>query len=717
MKPSTALSGIEYFFNAKSIAVAGVSTDPTKVASIIFSNLSGRSEKGLLKASVYAVNPKYDSIDGRHCYPDVASLPEVPELLVVAIPVELTLEVVRQACEIGVKAIVIITGGFGEAGRKDLEVEISDVAAKHGVRVLGPNTIGLLDTYSGVDTLFLPTTKKLPSGREVVSLQPPLKGGVVIVTQSGHLGEIIAEELRANRVGVRALVGVGNQLDVSIEDIVEHFADDPETRVMAVYLEGLKDGRKFLRKASAASRKKPIVVFKLGKTQAGAKAALTHTASMVGDYEVYRAAFKQAGLLEANTLEDLVDYCIAFSLMPESKGRRTLIITNAGGTGAIAADESERIGLDVKPLSGRIVDGMKDRFGDSSFINIVTMNNPLDLTATATTEEFVSVSEFLVTSPEYDMMMVVPTHQPPTVEYTIVDSMAKVAGKAGKPICVCVMGTSELAEMLHLEFLNKGVPSYPSPERAVRALWAVAQYHEMRAETAPFMPLRSEDRVKWIGETRGFLSEPGASRLLAEYGVPTARSLIVKSEGGLSGASSSLGFPVACKLLSKDVIHKTEKGGVILDIKDEASLSAAFRELEKIASESDVAFEGALVQEMVRDGVELILGSMRDRTFGPTVVFGLGGIHTELMKDYATAVAPVSREQALKMMSSIRMRPLLEGYRKGVNVDKDELARIISDFSQMLVDNPSVEEAEINPLIATADRIVAVDARIMLRKA
>ena len=710
------MNGVESFFAPRSIAIAGVSVNPSKVASVIFSNLIRNARSGLLKASVYAINPRYRKIGDEPCYRDVDSLPEVPELFVVAVPLGLTVDLVRQACNRGSKAIIIITGGFGEAGHEDLEAEIRSITSAKGVRVLGPNTIGLLDTTSGVDTLFLPTTKKLPSGREVVSLNPPSKGGVVIVTQSGHLGEIIAEELGANQIGVRALVGVGNQLDVSIGDVVEHFADDPQTKVVALYLEGLKDGRRFLREVSRAAKSKPVVVFKLGKSQAGARAALTHTASMVGDYQVYCSAFRKAGLLEAETLEDLVDYCTALSLAPAASGNRILIITNAGGSGAIAADRSDRTGLRVEPLSDRTVSGIRSAFADSSFIRIVSLNNPLDLTATATTEEFVAISEYLVTSPDYDLMVVVPTHQPPSIEYDIVEGIVKVAKKTKKPVVVCIMGTSELAHMLHSEFLSNGVASFPSPERAIGALWALVQSQKLRAGISPPEELRSDDRISWLKERNGFLLQLDASRLLAEYGIDSGRWIVASSKEDLAKAVRTIGFPLVCKLLSKDLIHKTEKNAVRLNVKSRAELASTFEELRALAAQSKLHFDGVLVQEMLEKGVEMILGSLRDPTFGPTVILGMGGVYTEVLKDFAMGVAPVDESEAADMIASLRMRTLLRGFRNLRKTDEAALAAVVAKFSRMLVENPSLKEAEINPLIAVGGRMVAVDSRIIVRQ-
>jgi acyl-CoA synthetase (NDP forming) len=478
MRSAETFNGIRSFFEPHSIAVAGVSTDKNKLASIIFSNLRHNIDRGILNASLYALNPSHDHIGRIPSYASIDRLPEVPELLIVAIPVSSTLQLIEKAANAGVKAVIIITSGFAESGRRSLETRVRSLAKNHHMRILGPNTFGLLDTHSGVDSIFLPDIKKLPSGREIISFPKPIKGNVAIITQSGHLGAIVSEEFAAYGIGIRAIVGTGNQLDVSVEDIIKYLVDDNQTKVMAVYLEGLSDGRRFMQIASTAAKKKPIVVFKVGKTEVGARAALTHTASLVGDYGVYRAAFRQSGLIEADDLQELSDYCVSLSLLPRSRGRRLLVVTNAGGVGAIAADEAGKSGLEVIPPSKKTVRLMRERFRNSSFVSNAMLGNPLDLTASATTNEFVKVTEFVLALPEYDMLLVMPTHQTPLMEADASTRLAEVVVRAQKPTCICVMGHSALATLIRKDFAANGIPSFPTPERAVRALAAVCAYRE-----------------------------------------------------------------------------------------------------------------------------------------------------------------------------------------------------------------------------------------------
>ena len=707
------MRGIRSFFEPKNIAVAGVSTDPDKLGSIIFANLTANRKKGLLKASVYALNPAHSRIGDQPCYPSIGSLPETPELLIVAVPESLTPVLVRTAAEAGVKAAIIVTSGYAEAGRGDAEKEIGRLAARRGMRILGPNTIGLLDAWSGVDSLFLRPTKKLPDGSQIVSLLNPLQGGVTIVTQSGHLGEVISEELAANGVGIRALVGTGNQADVSVEDMIQYFADDPHTKVMAVYLEGVRDGRRFLQVAAYATKKKPLIVFKVGKTVMGARASLTHTASLVGDYDVYRAAFRQAGVIEAESLQELVDHSISLSMLPRTTGKRLAIVTNAGGVSVVAADEAGKAGLQVEPLGTEAERRLRSEFRGAGFISNAALGNPIDLTASVTTDQFVKVTESVLALREHDLVLVMPTHQAPAIDYDIASRLGEVVSRAGKPVSMCVIGDSELAHRIHMEFMARGIPSFPTPERAVRALAVVGAYARLKEATEPQV-LRKKAPHRF-GRRSGPLPPQDVSRLLRSHGIGEPKSVVVRSPKDL-GRLKRIGFPVACKLLSEELLHKTDVGGVAVDVADVAEAESVLARFRKLAGKKGIRFDGMLVQEMVKNGVELILGGIRDPTFGPVVVFGLGGTYTELIREYSLAVAPVTPRESRAMLTQGKLGRVLDGYRGGPKVKMSRLSQVVSDFSRIMVENPSIEQMEVNPLMATEDEILAVDARVILAR-
>ena len=699
--------GMKSFFEPKSVAVAGVSADPNKMGSIIFANLLANRKKGVLKAEVYALNPAHDRIGDEPCYPSVGALPQVPELLVVAVPEALTPELMRTAAGAGVKASVVVTSGYSEAGRGDVEKAMGRDAAKHGMRVLGPNTIGLQDTRSGVDTLFLRPTKELPDGSEVVSLLSPLEGGVAIITQSGHLGETVSAELASNGVGIRALVGTGNQLDVSVEDVMQYFADDPHTKVMAVYLEGLRDGRRFMEVASYASRRKPVVVFKVGKTDVGARAALTHTASLVGNYDVYRAAFRRSGVIEAGSLQELVDFAIALSMLPPAAGDRLAIVTNAGGVGAIAADEAQEVGLHVNPLGGRAREGLRSAFRGEPLVPNASFGNPVDLTASATSDDFCKAARAVLGLRECDAVVLMPTHQAPAIGYDVGRRLAAVAAGSKKPVVVSVIGRDPLAGRIHGEFMSRGVPSFPTPERAVRALAAAVAYGRLRVGARGAATLRGKAPRRFAFGS-GPLETGDVSRLLRAYGIEEPDSVVVRSKKGLR-ALAGVRYPVACKLLSEGLLHKSDAGGVLVGVPDAGEARAAFARFSRREG-----FRGMLVQEMVGKSVELILGGTRDPAFGPVVVYGLGGVYAEVLRDYVLEVAPADAVEVRESLRQGRIGKVIAGYRGGPRVDLGRLARVISSFSRIMVENPGISQMEINPLMAGEEGVLAVDARVIV---
>ena len=708
--PRERLHGMKSFFEPKSIGVAGVSTDPDKLGSIIFSNLVENSKKGLLRASVYALNPAHERIGDNPCYPSISALPEIPELLVIAVPESQTVALVKSAAEAGVKAAAIITGGYAEVGRGEAEKQIGKLAAKHGMRILGPNTIGLVDTWSGVDSLFLRQTKRLPNGEEIVSMLKPLRGEVAIITQSGHLGEVIAEELAANGVGIRALVGTGNQADVSIEDVVEYFGADQKTKVIAVYLEGVRDGKRFMETAAAAVKKKPVIAFKVGKSTAGARAALTHTASIVGDYEVYRAAFGQSGIIEARSLQELIDFVISLLMLPRSTGNRLVIITNAGGVGAIAADEAARLGLRVEPPGPRARRMFKSEYGTAGFAANASLGNPIDLTASVTSDEFVKAVGLFTAQPQYDLALVLPTHQAPGMGPDVAERLADVIAKCGKPVACSVIGSSPLASRIYDGLMARRIPSYLTPEQGVSALAAMSRYVSAKASAREKTTLGPG--IRRIRQGAGPLAQEEIGDLLRSYGILQPRSVMVRSRKDLAKLRR-LRFPVACKLISPSIIHKSDVGGVATDVRDEGGAGLVFGRFEELAAEKRVPFGGVLVQEMAR-GVELILGGLRDPTFGPVLMVGLGGTNAELLREFRLAVAPVSPKQALRILVSGKLGAMLKVYRGSPAVDVGSLSRIVSNFSHIMVQNPHVDQMEVNPLMASGKGALAVDTRVVL---
>lgn len=696
---------IRAFFTPRGIAVVGVSADPNKPSSAIFKRLLENREAGLLKVPLYPVNPKYKEIDGYEVYPSVSAIEGYVDLVIISIPAELTPQVIEDCGRKGVKAVVVISGGFAESGRKDLEENLVSTARKYGIRVMGPNTIGLLDPYTGVDTLFLPRRKKLSTGEELESLPEPKPGNLAIITQSGALGEIIMDTLSKSGVGVRALIGVGNQADLGVEEFMEYFAEDEKTKTILLYLEGVRDGRKFMRSAYKASQKKPVIVLKAGKSGAGAKAAFTHTASMVGNIEVYRGVFRQLGIVEARDIEELVDFGKAFSYLDPPKGKRLLIVSNAGGAAVLASDAAPQYGLQLPPPEEEEVRRLEELKERGVILPMVVISNPIDLTGSATNEAMVEAYRALAFSDKFDMHLVIPTHQPPTLDERVIQEMAKVAKEAGKPLVGCELGESEWSKLFRRLMDEAGIPSYPTPERAVRALYGLTLY---RRKGFLELELAKEDRLTWL--PKGEMGMETASRILKEYGIQVPESGFAKTPEEASHISEEIGFPVVLKAKVAGISHKTDIGGVVAGLRNGQDVERAFRELSKRVSASGFNFQGAYVQRMV-SGVEMILGSIRDEQFGPIVTVGVGGIYTELLRDISVRVAPISKEEALEMLEELRLKKLLEGFRGTEGVDKEALAELLERFSRILPENPSIKQMEINPLMGRGKELYAVDVR------
>jgi acyl-CoA synthetase (NDP forming) len=704
-------------FNPEKIAVVGVSTNPAKASSVIYHNLILNKERGILKAEVFPVNPKYDEFEGSKCYPQISMIPSRVDLAIIAIPAEAALKALEDAGKSGVPSAIIISSGFGEIGRRDLDEAIRDICKRTGIRVLGPNTVGILDTYSGVNTFFIPPFKKLPSGEEIESLPVPMKGRVAIVTQSGHLGEMIGDHLNGAGTGVRCIVGIGNQIDITIEDMIDFLGRDDKTKVIALYIETLRNGRRFIDVASKVSKRKPIVALKAGKTVAGAKAAYTHTASMVGDYQTYKFAFRQAGVLETESFEEMIDACKILERFPSADGKRVMVVTNAGGSGVLAADECERLGLEVRPFNTKELQRIMQKLSTLPFIDLIGKGNPFDATALARTEEFVKIFRTIADLRLHDLYLLIPTHQPPTIDLAIIDMVAGVRNEIGKPVVVCVMGEAALSKLLARKFTKAGIPAFPTPERTARALYFIYKYSLLKERTRPVGEVSLyENRVPWLNEEpEGPIDFLKGIKLLEEYGIPVAEAYIASDEAEAVEWAEKLGYPVVLKIISRQIIHKTDIGGVLVGLRDRKQLIDGMKALRKTTASKNIHVDGYLVQKMVQKGTEVLVGGFKDPIFGPIITFGIGGIYTELLHDFSLRVAPISESEAKAMIDELLLTPILKGYRGGVEANLSELSEIITSFSRILAENASIEQLEINPLIVTAHGSYCVDVRGIVR--
>jgi len=464
------------FFNPRSVAVIGATPIAQKVGNVIVHNLIENKERGLLKADLYPVNPRYSTILGQQCYSSLRDLPEDVETLVVVIPAEGVPRVIEEGASKNAMAAIVISSGFREVGNTELDESLTRAGRESGIRIIGPNCLGIYDPYSGMDTLFLPEVKMLSSGREVVATPRPLPGQISLISQSGGFGVAALDYMAGNMMGVRAFVSLGNRCDVDEHELLDFFQQDEETKVVLLYVEGLKSGREFLDAARRFTKSKPIVALKSGRTEAGARAAASHTAALAGVDKIYDAAFTQSGVVRAQTLEEFFDMGRALQFQEAAIGNRISIVTNAGGPGIIAADTCIESGLRVDRLSEATLGKLKAMKASGELLEIMTGANPIDLSGQGTSAMFAKVLRILMDDPEVDGVIVMAFHQAPPILDDAVEAIAETHKGYLKPVLACDVGGTEMAEEFRTRFEKLGIPAYETPERAARAMYALAKY-------------------------------------------------------------------------------------------------------------------------------------------------------------------------------------------------------------------------------------------------
>lgn len=473
---------LKYFFEPSSIAVVGASPQTNKVGGVIAHTLITNMQKGVLKAKVFPVNPKYENIFGEKCYKSLSEIRDAIDLVVVAIPAPAVPEILREAGEVGVKSCIIISSGFKEVGNVQLQDEVTEVARRYGIRVIGPNCLGVFDPFTGVDTLFLPEFKQLSTGKEVLATPRPLPGSIVLISQSGALGAAALDYMAGINMGLRCFVSLGNRVDVDESELLEYFMEDRMTKVILLYIESVADGRKFLEAAKKTSMKKPIVALKVGRSKAGARGAASHTGSLAGLDQIYQAAFEECGVIRANTLEELFDMGRAFTYQPPALGIGVAVLTNAGGPGILAADACEASGLELVELSESTKKAFEEGIRRGIFPPIMSYANPVDLSAQVTSDAFHEALKILLEDPKVNGIIVITLHHTPFVMDDVVGKIAAPAYEKRKPVIAVDIGATEMAQEIRARFEKFRVPAFNAPERAARAMYALAYYGKFLKE-------------------------------------------------------------------------------------------------------------------------------------------------------------------------------------------------------------------------------------------
>jgi acetyl coenzyme A synthetase (ADP forming)-like protein len=681
----------------RSVAVIGASATPGKVGHALFANVVS------FPGPVYAVNPKHTEIMGKPCFPTVAALPEPVDLAVIVIPADGVAEVLRECGKKGIKNAVVISAGFKECGVEGAkrEQELVRVAEEYGLNVLGPNVLGIISTRAGLNATFAP--------------RGALPGHIAFISQSGAFCTSVLDWAWKEKLGFSHFVSLGNKAVLNECDFLWAFAEDPETRVIVAYLEGIQDGPRFMEIAREVTREKPIVVLKAGRAEAGARAVSSHTGTMAGADHAYDAAFRQCGVIRARTVEELFDYAYILARQPLPKGKRIGIMTNAGGAGVMAADAAEWEGLTVARLSESTVRALAARLPPAA-----ALYNPVDILGDANAQRYREALELVLGDPGVDMVTALSAPVAILRFSELAEVVAEAKERFGKPIAVSFMA-GELGEEAEEILRRAGIPSFFDPARAVRALAALAKYAEIRARSRtppPSFPvdLPKARKILKSAEEKGRVRLGlEAMELLSAYGIPVAKGGVAKTAEEARKIAEEIGKPVAIKILSPEITHKTELGGVRLSVPPQEADRVAWELLNAFRKTfPGMPMDGVYVQEMLPPGREVILGMVRDPTFGPLLMFGLGGIYVEILQDVAFGVAPLSREEAEEMVRLIRGAKLLLGVRGQPPVDLAGLVDLILRISQMSVENPEILELDLNPVICYPERVVAVDVRMTI---
>ncbi len=699
---------LDAIFAPKSVAVIGATETPGSVGRTIVWNLISSSFGG----TIYPVNPKRASILGIKAYPSLSAVPEVVDLIVVVTPAASIPGIIRDAVDIGVKSAIIISAGFKETGPAgaELERQILEYARRGNMRIIGPNCLGVMSPVSGLNATFATTIAR--------------PGTVGFISQSGALCTAILEWSLRENVGFSAFVSVGSMLDVDWSDLIYYLGDDPHTKSIVIYMETIGNARAFLSAAREVALTKPIIVIKPGRTEGAAKAAASHTGSLTGSDEVLEVAFRRSGVLRVNSIAELFYMAEVLGKQPRPEGRRLTVLTNAGGPGVLAADALITNGGELTKLSPETMEAFNQLLPAAW-----SHNNPVDIIGDASPERYSKALEIAARDSNSDGILVILTPQAMTDPTKTAEELVPYAQSLGKPVIASWMGGNEVSPGEAI--LNKAsIPAFPYPDTASRVFTYMAHFSEnLRSLYETPMPVTDEGQVELDRECaesiiktareagRTILTEYESKRLLSCYGISTVPTHIAKSEKEAVRAADEIGYPVVIKLHSETITHKTDVGGVQLNLADAEAVQNAYADIKKSVTEKVGAehFLGVTVQPMAKvNGYELILGSSIDPQFGPVLLFGLGGQLVEVFKDRALGLPPLTTTLARRMMERTKIYTALKGVRGRPPVDLAGLERLLVRFSQLVTEQRWIKELDINPLMASPENLLALDARVVL---
>jgi acetyltransferase len=695
-------------FNPTRIAVIGASAKQHSVGNTVLRNLIDGNFPGV----IYPVNPKYSEVEGLPAFAKVADLPQRVDLAVVCTPASSVPQVVDQCGQANVGGLIILTAGFrevGEAGKR-LEDELASVAANYAdMRIIGPNCVGIIAPYASLNASF--------------AAGMPNKGRVAFISQSGALCTAVLDWALQENVGFSSLVSVGNTLDADMGDLIDYFAQDPNTDSIILYVESIRNSRLFMSAARAFTRNKPIIAYKAGRFARSAQAAASHTGALAGVDSVYEAAFKRAGIIRVAEMSDLFDCAELLARTKRPTGRRLAIVTNAGGPGVMATDEL----LAQNGVLAELSDATKLQL-NSILPSNWSHSNPIDVIGDATPERFASAMRAVLSDDNVDAAIGLFAPQAMCDPTDVANALLAVEKDFAKPILTCWMGGKLMQTAIKL-FNKAGMPTYSAPEQAIRAFCYLDAYvqnrkllYETPKEVEIEFELDTQERRELFKEIvqhgTEVLTESQSKKLLDAYQIPTSKVIEAASSAEAVTAANQLGYPVAMKILSPDITHKTDVGGVVLNITNADEVARHFESVTQSARTAcpKASLAGVTIQRMHSHPSrwELIAGTKRDEAFGPVLLVGAGGTAAELLQDRALELPPLTERLARRMLESLRIWPLLNGYRRATRANIDRLVEVLIRLSYLVADFPEIKELDINPLLVTPDEVVALDARIVI---
>jgi len=714
------MEGLDALFNPTAVAVVGASSSPGKVGHDIFVNIL----KGGFTGTLYPVNPKAKSIASVRAYATIQDIPDPIDLAIIILPPVHAEKAIQQAVEKGVKAVVIVSAGFKEVGGQGLEIERRIVALcrKAGVRVVGPNCLGVINPLADV---------RLNAS---FSSRMPTPGNISFISQSGALCTAVLDFAADKDFGFSKFVSIGNKADVDELDLLRYFHADPQTEVIMLYIEELQRGPEFIeavKEITGGDRPTPVLAIKSGRTSAGAQAAASHTGSLAGSEAVYDAIFAQSGIIRVDSINELFDFGIAFAYKNESAlgkmrrkvplGNRVAIVTNAGGPGIVATDMTVTSGLQLAAFSEETVEVLKSHLPLTA-----NVNNPVDVIGDAAQDRYENALTAVIRDEGVDGALVILTPQSMTNAIGTAEAIVRIARRSHKPILCCFMGIIDVsAGVKHLQ--ANGIPVYRFPESAAKTFGALYRYSRWlnRQQLAPFPVKHDRSRASQIlaearEQGKTYIGEIGGTELLKCYGFNVLPTVLATSDTEAGDAAEQMGYPVVMKIVSPQIIHKSDAGGVIVGPDSHEAVVDAFNTIVANARRfnPDAEITGVLIQRLAPKGHEVILGMTRYPVFGPLIMFGIGGIFVEIFQDVAFRLAPLTRNGARNMVRSIKGHKLLSGYRGAPKTDIATIERMLVGLSDLVVDHPEIKELDINPLLVhpEGEGVTVADCRFILEK-